>query len=531
MKKLILMIAVFVLSVANIFAQVSREKAEENPLDCALYLISKDKNSVDADFLPQRLIKIGRYDDAMNVIESDDNSYSRFETLAVIGDELLKVNKLQEADNYLMKAFAVLRDEEEWSHDSYIGTFAANLVRVNRSTEAFEILSHQEDDKVKAKILLSLAEVHYKLGQKEKAEKFIDESFALRASFSTPKYDLDRLINLLIENNLPKKTAEYLEQIREDILSIENEEDINHEMLNFFPLLYLNAGQKEKAFEIWDQYGDKNDSGFLLNRVLTLLEFNDRENAVSLFKKIKLNQDRSGHYGEILVEIYLKLNDVNSAIKNANEISADVDDYSQQKSYMRIVDKLIADKKTVEALNLLEFALQRAAKVGETHETHDSIGASPLTRKIIYLREIKSRYFKLNRFDQGLAVINSIKTRNDFYQEFYSQLLIHYVSEQTKTLPRKKIDNLLAKAEKVFDEDEDDNRNQAGISIAGVYSKLGDKTKAVEMLTKVLDEAVEESYREDYFLIEAALVFNQYELTADENLKTVLRKYIETVEN
>lgn len=499
-----------------------------------LYVLSKNKDSIssnDIDFLPQRLIKIGRFDDALSIIESDDNSYSRFETLAVIGDELLKVNKLQEADNYLMKAFAVLRDEEEWSHDSYIGTFAANLVRVNRSAEAFEILSHQEDDKVKAKIFLSLAETYYKLGQKETAEKFLDESFALRSSLSDSKYELIGLINLLIQNNSPKKAAEYLEQFKKDTLSIENEEDRNREMLSFLPLLYFKTGQKEKGFEILEEFGDKDNSTNSLNLVLTLLKNNDRENAVSLFKKIKLNQIRSGYYGETLVEIYLKLNDVNSAIKTANEISADVDDYAQQESYMRIVDKLITDKKTTEALNLLDFAQQRAAKIGETHETQHSWGASPLTRKIIALKNIELRYFKLNRFDQGLAVINSIKTRNDFYQEFYSQLLIHYVSEQTKTLPRKKIDNLLAKAEKVFDEDEDDNRNQAGISIAGVYAKLDDKTKAVEMLTKVLDEAVEESYREDYFLIEAAIVFNQYELTADENLKMVLRKYIESVEN
>lgn len=531
MRRLALSIAVFVLSAANIIAQISREKAEENPLDCALYLLSKDKNSINSDFLPQRIIKIGRFDEAMFVIESDDNSYSRFETLAAIGKELIDSNNLKEADKVLMKAFAVLRDEEEWSSGSYLAAFTANLVRVNRSAEAFEILSHQDEEEVKAKIYLSLAESYYKIGQKETAEKYLDDSFALRASLADSKYELVRLINLLIQNSSSKKAAEYLEQFRKDILQIENEEERNREILNWLPELYFKSGQKETALGILDEFGDKNDTTLQLNLVLTLLKNNDKTNAVSLFKKIQLNQDQSGYYGETLVEIHLKLNDVNSALKTANEMSVGVDDYSQQKSYMLIVDKLIADKKTAEVLNLLDFAQQRAAKIGETHLTEHSWGASPLTRKIIALKNIELRYFKLNRFDQGLAVINSIKTRNDFYREFYSELLIHYVGEQIKMLPRKKIDILLQKAEKVFDEDENYERNKARISIAEVYAKLGDKTKAVETLTKVLDEVVEDSYQEDYLLIEAAFVFNRYNLTADENLKTVLRKFIETVEN
>jgi hypothetical protein len=520
--------AYFLLAVAlfanvSLFAQTVPEKATENPLDCALYLLAKDKDAVDTDFLPEKLIKLGRLDDALAVIESEENSYSKVRLLAAAGKQLLDSNKLEEADRMLTEALNILRAEDEWEGGE-IRHLALNLLRADREAEALEILEHQEDEEDKALLMIFLAETYSDLGQKEASEKLLDEAFAQRRILN--RGYLDYLIVISLKNGGARKTADFLRQTEDTLLLIDDLDERNRAIFNLI-FFYFKNNQKEKAFELWDEFSDKEDSKESLRLVLQLFKNKDTANAAALFKKIRLNKEKSGYYGENLVQVYLKFNDLKSALKVAREMSGEVDNERQQSALMFIADKLIEDKKTTEALNVLDLAFQRAGKVAEEHLAEQSIGASPLTRKVQYLRKIKERYFKLNRFEQGLGVLSVLKIRDSHYQDFYAETLIDFVGKQFKTLPRKKIDELLTKAENIFDEDEDDTRRQATVFIAEIYARLGDKPKAVKLLTKVLNEAVEKDYRKDYLLIAAGKVFEEYKLKADDDLRNVLRKFID----
>lgn len=234
--------------------------------------------------------------------------------------------------------------------------------------------------------------------------------------------------------------------------------------------------------------------------------------------------------GKYLVRGYLKLNDVETSARIAKTMSDEDDNYDQQDALMLVADRYISDGKNDSALEIINFAYRKAQKVGEENPAYASIGASPLTRKIIYLREIRERLFNLKRFAKGLDVVNSLKIRDDHFQEFYAESLVEFVKRQTKTLPRKGIYTLLEFAQKIFDEDEDYNLMEIRIKIAEIYTQMGEKTKAVELLAKILDEAKENSYREDDILLSAGKVFEQNKLKADANLKKILKAYIEDAE-
>lgn len=524
MKKVILLILIVILSATSFFAQELRKKAEENPLDCGLFLLSKDADSVNYYFLPQRLIKLGRYDDALFVIDKDDNSYSRFDILTSISHNLIEANNLKEASRFLTKGFAVLRDEEEWTHDRAVASFVSSLVRANRSAEAFEILSHQEYDETKAEIFISLAETYFKLGEKEKGEKFLNDAFQLRSLLES-HYLLQLLI--ISAKYAPQSAASFLQQTENDFLKVSDEKERNRDIFNLIEY-HFKIKQNQKAFELWEKFRDKENQIDSLVLVLRLLVNNDKENAATLFKKIKLNESELSKYNEVLSNIYLKMDDVKSALEVAQSMSKGVDNYYQQEAFMRITDKFISEGNIHETLKLLDFAYQRAAKVDEIHLPQHSIGASPLTRKIIYLRKIKERYFKLKMFEKGLSVLKALKIRDSHYQEFFAEILIDFTRQQLTTLSRKQIDENLKKAKNIFDKDEYYDRMEATAMIAEVYAQFGDKETAVEYIVKVLEEAYFENYHQEEFLIFTGEIFEKYQLKPTPNLKKVLRNIITT---
>src|SRR4051794_14690486 len=98
MKKAAFLFVLIIFGCLSIFAEGElRQKAEENPLDCALFLLSKDKNSVKIDEFFRILVKEGRYEDALSVIENEDNSYRKFGLLVAASKGLIDSNKTGQA--------------------------------------------------------------------------------------------------------------------------------------------------------------------------------------------------------------------------------------------------------------------------------------------------------------------------------------------------------------------------------------------------------------------------------------------------
>lgn len=523
MKKLAFLIVIFIFLAGNIFAQDLRKKAETHPLDCALYLLSKDKNSVVTDDLALVFFELERYDDALRAIDFDDNDYSRFLNLSTFGKQLFEKNKKAEANKFLTKAFSVLRDDEEWHSSRNMPLFVSTLVEMNRAAEAFEIIEHQDDDETKADIFLALGETYVKLEQKENAIKFLRQAFELRAA-SDDHYLPFAIAGSYIKLRENEEALTVLKQIEGDIL----QSGETHKFIQLIPF-FLQLGKLEKAELIWQTYGNLGEPYEIFSYSKFLIDNGKIEKARFYLAELQNKKEFLDEVGKDLVGIYLKLNDVETAVKIAKTMSDEDDNYWQQDSFIKIADKFIADGKNDAALEIVDFAFQRARKTGEEHPAGASTGASPLTRKIIYLRQIREKYFKLNRFEKGLSVVNSLKIRDGYFQRFYAESLVESVKLRIKTLPRKTIYKLLDDAQKIFDEDEDNERTRIELSVAEIYAQIGEKTKAVEILTKIL-EAQESYYRIDDMLLAAGKIFEQNKLKADSNLKKVLLDFIKDVE-
>jgi hypothetical protein len=103
---------------------------------------------------------------------------------------------------------------------------------------------------------------------------------------------------------------------------------------------------------------------------------------------------------------------------------------------------------------------------------------------------------------------------------------------QLKTLPVKKLNELLAQARSSVASSKDDNDSYAqiktAIDAADIYAKLGDKSKAVELLTNSVKLANEEEFWSlDQVLVSAGKVFAENKLKATPEMKKVLKQIIE----
>ncbi len=228
-----------------------------------------------------------------------------------------------------------------------------------------------------------------------------------------------------------------------------------------------------------------------------------------------------------LVKAYSKLNDIENAIQTAKNISLEDDSYDQQGALMSIADKFIESGKNDAALGILDLAFQKARRVGETHRTQDSNGASPLTRKIIYLRNIQDRYLKLKRFDKIQQLFGVFKTRHEFIKNFLAESYLTLAEAQLKTLPVKKLNELLVHAQNsaAGSKDDDDGYAQikTAIDVADIYAKLGNRSKAVELLTNSVKLANEEEFWSlGQVLVSAGRVFAENNLKATPQMKKLL---------
>ena len=524
MKNIALLIAVFIFLAGNSFAQDLRKKAETNPLDCALYLLAKDKNFVDTDNLARTFLEVRRFDDALRVFDFEENSYSKFMWLSHYGKKLLEENRRDEANKFFTKAFVVLRDEEKWAGENRLPDFVSGLIQLNRSAEALEVLEHQKYDDDKAEIFISFADTYLKLGQTDKAIKALQTAFELRNSFE----DSD---NLFLIARLYAKLKQFdealkvLKHIENDAVQITDTDDRHAVFLRLIPV-YLQINQKERAYQTWQQNGDLSDSADVFSFASFLIENGNVEMAKPYL--LQLADDKEflgGRYGEGFVRLQLKLNDLETASTIARTMSDENDDYFQQEALMLVADRFIAEGKNDSALEILDFAFGRARKIVYEHNPMDSVGASSGSRKEIYLGHIFERLMKLKQFDKAFLVFNAIDSEHHFARDFLAGHMVEFAKQQTKTLPRKKIYTFLAEAQNIV-KDEEYHSIDITLRSAEVYAQMGEKAKAVEMLTKVLEEALESCCYDDDFLLSAGKVFEQNKLKADANMKKVLLKFI-----
>ena len=525
MKKTVLLSTLILLATVSLFSQNARRQAEHHPLDAAFYLLAKDENRANGELLTRTLFEVGRYPDALRAIEAEDNSYTKFMRLSFYGRRLIEENKRREAGLFLTKAFAVLRDEEEWAHEDRLDDFIVDLIRLERAPEALEVIKHQ-DEEDRPPLQLAAAEAFIEQGRLEKAGAMLPAALAAAQKNKDHTNGL-RVALLYARAGQPDKAREILAAAEPAILSREIEDERERRrMLPAALAVYLQLGETERAFRLWNRAGAPNDLSEYSPFIRQLIVYGYRAQVLPLLARMRFEKEEFARSGHEIVEAYLKIGDVNSALAAAREMSDEPDAYWQQTALMAVADRFIADGDQTAALNVLNFAFERARPIVFAHEPQQSNGASAGTRKVIYLRGIYERLMKLRQYEKARAALDAVGSDHRIARQFLYNGLMDFAGRQLKTLPRAKIAQLLDEAQKLVKGDDEYQTMESKLRAAEIHTQLGEKRRAVGLLAEVLTLAKASCCYEDDFLIAAGKVFEERGLKADERLKKVLREYL-----
>ena len=517
MKKLLTGIIVILLSGICAFADDLRKRAGENPLDCAIYLVTKDRLSkFDLEWI---LFETGRYNDYLRFVDKTDSYWAG--TLAVYSSKIREKNKTVEAGRYLDIAIEILRNTGDIWYTDGAQLVARELAAAGRDEEALQVLEHQEEDSERAEVLVKIAEGYKKGGQPEKAVRYLSEAWKLSAEAADPGDMLD-IARLYMDLGQTGKLREVLSAFEKENASSAgtNQDRLYLEAAS----MYVRLGELEKASTIWQVYRDADEGYDTFSFASALIAAGYNDKAEPMLLQLRADKEFLGQNGDRLAKIYLDRGDLETAKAIAMSISARNDSYAQQTALMNLADKLISTGNRDGALRILDIAIGKARNVGEEHNAMDS--TSPLIRKVIYLREIRRRYFNLGLFDKGLALADAIKVNHRQSYEFRSQGLLDYTELQLKSLSRKNLDRILKQAEDVFDKKDDDNRNDARLRIVKIYARAGDKVKALEILNAVLAYIAEDPYVHK-FLSQAGKTFEESRLQPNDQTRKLLKEIIE----
>lgn len=518
MKKALSVLLVIFFAGILISSKDLRKKAEENPLDCAYYLASTD-SFYDNYQLAEILFEFGRLDDALRAVHFENGEHVRIPWLVVSSAKLIKQGNFAKANQFLDKTIENIKNEGEYEQAIVLILLAKSLIELGRTADAFSTIEFAQikfnDEEDKIAVAVGVSKAFLDKGENENSIKALSNVFE-RAE---PDQKAE-IIELYFRLNQKQKAENLLSSFEKIALSKETNASLYGKLL---PLIKANisVGKAERALELWRQFGDEHDSYEYFQMVNSLIKFGEREKANLYLSRAKLNPEMLKRSRKYVVEHYLKLSDIELALDAAKSHSIENDDFWQQKSLMEIADKLIEDNRIQAALEILEYAFQKADKVENISHPSASIGADPASRKIIYLRDIFNRYVKLKRLDNAQTVIDSFE-----YKAEKAKSLIELAKLQIKTLPRKAIQELLLKAQNAVKDEGNYNSISVKLLCAEVYAQMGEKEKTVRLITEALAEAKESCCYEEAFLLSAGKIFEQNKLRADTNLKRVLKEII-----
>ncbi|MBS1792809.1 MAG: hypothetical protein JSS81_03085 [Acidobacteria bacterium] len=504
----------------SILADDLRQKAEESPFDCAFYLATKDSLRLDKEALANALFEVGKYDDAARAIELDDDEYQNINWFVYHAWLLSKSGNDPIARKYVDKTMPLLKDADFEADKYNLSALASLLVKYGRDDEAMS-LPAKSDNPGKTAIDIS--------------EKFLDADKPAKALEMLPQIseigEVDYKAEVIELNARLKQTAKAEQLLAEfEPAALINEPVYHNRRFIIFPLVkaYLALGKIDRAVELWEQYGEKDDGFGWLKFIDSLLEFGRREKAAVYLGQIETDPAILQTEGGAIVERYLKLGKIEKAQNLAKTMSGENDSYRQQQALMIVADYFIDNKNQKSALEILDFAFQRARRVVFKHEDFLSIGASSGTRKVIYLQNICDRLIRLGKFDKAAAVIDSIGSDHWIAREFVLNQLLELTRRQIKTLPRRKIDANIARLQNLFTADDNEAYAiSADLGIVELYAGLGEKTKAVGLLADVLEKARKSCCSENYFLLSAGRVFVENKLEPTADLRQALRAYLD----
>jgi tetratricopeptide (TPR) repeat protein len=497
MKKAAFIFILLIFSNLSIFSQDLRKKAEDNPLDCALYLLRNDQGAISPAQLSLVFLEVGRYDDAFRTIDLEDNE-AKLLFLSLFSAKLAHKGNHTESARFLNKLYEVFRQNKDSLDESHLVYLVPSLIKLGKTEEVFSLISLFEDYE-KTKAAIEISKDFFRANQTENAVKILETAY-ITASIA----EKAEIIELYARHNQNDKAEKLLAEFALNAIAEEKDVYIRRSILSAVINADLALGKVVQALELRQKYGETADLIGYFKLIDGLVEFNHLDKATFYLSQSVFDTQQPQYYN-----------------------------FEFQNTLIQLADRFIAGGNNDLALKTLNIALQFARKHGESYGL-TSIGITQLDIKINLLRRIKEYYFKLGHFDKTQDIINAINSRNGIAREFIVETLTDSAKRQIKVLPRREIDKILAQAQKTGSETIGNSQNRIKLFIAEVYARMNEKNKSVELLTEVLASELLTvnkdvcCYSGDN-LIKIGSIFEQNKLESDSKMKKVLREFTKVV--
>jgi len=535
MKKFYCLLTFICFFCISICAQDLRKKAEENPLDCVLFLIKTENNlekRKDGLFSLANLYwKLGKRKTALEIVEINPDSDKKVANLIDFAKELKKENKTKEFEQLYTKAFSITKDEgfgSAWKDETLIDVIKT-LTEFNHAQEVLEVASTINDKEDRAFILLAVADGYLSNGQKQQALDLLPQILQL-ANESKWK-DLQLLAKaktgtIYLKAGNDKEAEKFYEEVLKStpaIKEIENifVDDLWREVFDG----YKSVKNFDKAIQTllaYKQFNSLNADGYYTktNLVETYLLNNQQERAVNLINQFLVDDDA---YSLWAAETFLKMNNENSAEKI---FLATQNYYDKQQIALKLANYYEAKRKPEFAINILNIAFNEAKKIKSDMPENGMMSTSPAMRKARFLSDISKKFIDLNQFDPALRVIRSIE--KPYYK---ARMLATLAGKQRTKDSIKLLNEALTIMRKHTDSLLDARKYQVWNEIAYGFAKIGDKNKAGEIFAEILtkDKDIYDDGLDDYLLetlAETGFYFEKSEIKADTKVIKALMRII-----
>ena len=520
MKTQVAIIALFFFAGLAI-AQPDRDTAVGHPLDCAFYLLSKDSlEDGDGLSLTYVFFKAGRYDDALRASKFDDDFTSGGGGLLSFALERSNAGDLENARPFAEAGFKELRADPE----AYLGSALTNVFKLlldlsdsNRIAEVFELGGEER----RFEMLVALAAAHSRLQKHTMVTQVLDEAMRLPDS----SLDLETAPRSLLAASSMYRNAGSRDRSQaalDRLVRIVEKPDSGLDLYDqLFRHHYL-VGNKTRAMKYWDRVQDNDDVSKRRFFSSVLIEAKESQKAEAILDGIKQPEFSRYPSGGDVVKQYLLLKRTAKAESVVDRITADPDNYDQQDGYMQIADHYIAGKNSRDARRILDKAFGEARKIEFVHLPQHSVGASPGSRKSIFLRDISERFQKLGDLSKALDALRALDDDHPYAEELLARDLAKFANDNARKLQKKQVFELmneaLAIARKV---DADEDEVQIMVHFAEALAKLRDRDGAADKLAELL-ESPNGMSNSGYALLLAGEVFEKYKLSASDRLRTAL---------
>jgi tetratricopeptide (TPR) repeat protein len=531
-KCLVFLLVVLLLPI-RAFSDDLKNKAEESPLNCAHYLLTKSSEENDPlriDFMNLSRVywRLGRYSEALQELELVDGTNEKTYLLMFFADEYVKKNRPDEAATLLRKAFETAQSGYADDEMKIFAKMATQLVSLGKDLEAFHIVYAIEEIETQANALTEMANEYLRQGKNDKALELLAEALPLVKESNYQDMKALGLAKIGVTYALAGKRTEAEEilsqAVETDRTATSHDNIIPEKFAYVIANGYLALGAEERIPGLFEK-PEEGQAWLALN----YLKRGEKEKAKKMLSEIEA-QYKKDCDNVALVDWYLRFEDYETAGQVIRENDC-ADSENKFTAALNIARASIGKRPPQEIADVLTFAMQKALMLSKYEP--DNVwrpGRAYVAPKADELAAVAEVMMDAGCFDLAYLAINAIG--KPYYK---AQMLSDFARRQIKNLPRQKVLEMLEQAWQIARKPTtnrlDMSRYEVRVAIASRYAEAGEKAKAAELFAQILEfERVDAGKGPITYLLHFMITLGEqmerHNVPVNASLKKTLRKII-----